>query len=492
MADPQSAPAPLHIPAILQNPVNASLRQVEAHNAQQREKALARREARAAGPTVSGGGRGKRVTRRQENGASFPCSLSHQHLADGNPATFAANPHIVPPRRSDFFPPVPLHQRPLRPTFPATVLPRSEHMPSASTSRADPLSASSTKGAFGTSLKGVRQLLRKRGRRAEHLVGVIEGQIRAWLGGDWELRRELAAIPAWKAIDPPNLSFPLMAGVPQADSEESHASPHPSQLPSHRSPGPPLPPLPLLADSDPAYILESTRSPAHLSWHVPDSFDRLVTHLVARYYELISWSADQPATDGSRIRMTHIVVPAIVKPVLPTSGRGRDRAVGLLTPETTDLSGQSASELDERSSLASFGSDSESGLSMSETATEIGESDLEGYSLDDAEGNTTITAHRDLVDELGGVEIDEIPLVRTISNGSSVYASSEGGSDVSGLGDSLMFDPPPQTGPGVGAWESSLNGVAIKPTFPTTKFTKVRSLETWEDRPTFFEYLYGE
>lgn len=59
----------LRLPAILQNPQNASLRQVEAYNAQLREKAQARRVARQQ-PRDTGdhSGRGKRVVRRLDNG----------------------------------------------------------------------------------------------------------------------------------------------------------------------------------------------------------------------------------------------------------------------------------------------------------------------------------------------------------------------------------------------------------------------------------------
>jgi hypothetical protein len=63
----------LRIPAILQNPVNRTQRQVEAHNAQQREKVEAKREReRVSKVDVGGKGdrRGKRVIRRVDNGQS--------------------------------------------------------------------------------------------------------------------------------------------------------------------------------------------------------------------------------------------------------------------------------------------------------------------------------------------------------------------------------------------------------------------------------------
>lgn len=59
----------LYLPAILQNPANRAARQVHAHNAQQREKAAARRERDTrsnAAPEYNG--KGKRVIRRLDNG----------------------------------------------------------------------------------------------------------------------------------------------------------------------------------------------------------------------------------------------------------------------------------------------------------------------------------------------------------------------------------------------------------------------------------------
>jgi len=66
--------ARLRIPAILQNPVNRTQKQVEAHNAQQREKVDAKREReRVSKVEVNGKGdrRGKRVIRRVDNGATY-------------------------------------------------------------------------------------------------------------------------------------------------------------------------------------------------------------------------------------------------------------------------------------------------------------------------------------------------------------------------------------------------------------------------------------
>lgn len=74
----QSHTATLRIPAILQNPTNRNLRQVAAHNAQQREKADARRESRA--PDLPSDGRGKRFVRRRDNGGLFSCKSNFSRI----------------------------------------------------------------------------------------------------------------------------------------------------------------------------------------------------------------------------------------------------------------------------------------------------------------------------------------------------------------------------------------------------------------------------
>jgi hypothetical protein len=64
----------------LQNPTNQSHRQVDAYNTQQREKAAARREARA--PVVDTGyaGKGKRVVRRMDNGRFRVSLVGHPRI----------------------------------------------------------------------------------------------------------------------------------------------------------------------------------------------------------------------------------------------------------------------------------------------------------------------------------------------------------------------------------------------------------------------------
>jgi len=50
-----------------------------------------------------------------------------------------------------------------------------------------------------------------------------------------------------------------------------------------------LPPLPISEGTLPA-ILELSRSVGHLTWLALEGFERLVIHLVCRYYEVVSWS----------------------------------------------------------------------------------------------------------------------------------------------------------------------------------------------------------
>lgn len=175
-------------------------------------------------------------------------------------------------------PSVPLHQRPLKPSFPSDAIERTAQIPSVPGTK-DPLGASSVNGAYSTSLKGTRALLRKRGRRAETIVPSIENAVRGWLGGEYNIA---PGDLGWRVID----KTPVEASARAAN---GHAGPsNGRRLPAQHQMNA-LPPLPVEDGTVPA-ILEVSRSVAHLSWAVPDSFDRLVVHLVARYYELASWS----------------------------------------------------------------------------------------------------------------------------------------------------------------------------------------------------------
>ncbi|WVQ66665.1 uncharacterized protein L199_004852 [Kwoniella botswanensis] len=483
-----SAPAPLRLPAILQNPKSTTLKQVEAYNAQQREKAQARREARLAEPKIEGrlNGKGKRVIRRLDN------------------ASFASNPHIALPLKSDYYPSVPLQVHPLqKPIFPSDAIPRKQSIPSTVRPERDVNSTDSVNGNFQLSLKGIRALLRKkRGRRVESLVQAVEGEMRKWLGGDWSLNlssTEGAEGLRWKIIDGTLVDIPIEKNGETSGSNTNTNNRR--RLPIQHQINGMLPFLPKENDQIPS-ILEISRSPAHLSWYIVDPFERLVVHLLARYYDLISWSESHQTISSETIRLTHIILPTIIKPRIISSSSNN-----LLTPETSELSSQSGPE-----SIGSFtASETDSG---SDTATERGDDDRDddgsenGYSLE-GEGNTTITSLPETLSNLRLTQ-ESISLQRSISNTSSAYASSEGGnSDYSLLGDSLTLPPKPPAGGGEGeamgeidGWSDfgSDMGIGELPKVNTNINVMIRNRDVssstsirkgWEDKPTFFEYLYG-
>ncbi|WVR09580.1 hypothetical protein IAU60_006650 [Kwoniella sp. DSM 27419] len=484
-----SAPAPLRLPAILQNPTNNAQRQVEAHNAQQREKIAARREAtRGSAKVVDRSGKGKRVIRRLDN------------------ATFASNPHIVAPQRSDFTPPIPLQPRPTRAAFPPGALPRSAHIPSVVPPTKDPRSSDSLNGAFSMTLRGTRALLRRRGggggRRVEQLVGRVESEIRTWLDGDFALAAGEGS--NWRVVDDtpsPHVPFPVPRSGPQgfgpATQAGSTAVPGPNRhMPiQHRITGL-LPALPPVSEGTLPAILEHSRSPAHLTWYINDGFERMVVHMICRYYELYSWSEQHATFDNELLRMTHIVLPSVARPPVQPD------AYHLLTPETSELSSQSGPE-----SAGTLTSDSEVDPDTeSDTATERGDDDHDdvsviGYELAD----TTITSLGPNEAEASDVSGSE--LKRVMSNTSSAYASSEGGgdqSDYEALGDSYVL--PARPGGQLQAASSSCSdfgsesdigelggGVPPPPAYRTGGVSALGAFgrRGWEAKPTFFEYLYG-
>lgn len=196
-------------------------------------------------------------------------------------AAFASNPHIVRPTKADYTPPVPLQARPLRPSFPAGTIPRSTPVPPALIPDRDPFSPDSRQGSFSTSLKGTRAMLRKRGKRAEGLVTKADTEIRNWLGGEWgDLNAQKDG--QWRVIDQRLVDYASDISGTRSISSTGR------RLPTHRGLDA-LPDLPIESGQIPA-ILEISRSPAHLSWYLAESFDRLVVHLLSRYYELASWS----------------------------------------------------------------------------------------------------------------------------------------------------------------------------------------------------------
>jgi hypothetical protein len=219
--------------------------------------------------------------------ASASCdakTMASHILGNLTPAAFAANPHIVQPTRADFAPPVPLHYRKIQPNFPPSAVPRSTDAPSAEIPLRDPFSQDSHNGAFSTSLKGTRSLLRKRGRRAEIFVGNVDSKLRAWLGGEgWDLSNDIGT--TWTVVDPEMVETESRSHV--ESSSRSRRMPEQHQLQGR------VPEIPTDGGRV-AAILELSRSPAHLTWAIAEGFERLIVHLLARYYDLISWSESTP------------------------------------------------------------------------------------------------------------------------------------------------------------------------------------------------------
>lgn len=176
-------------------------------------------------------------------------------------------------------------------------LPRSSTIPGVELPAKDPFSNDSVNGTFSTSLKGIRQALRKKGRRTEVVVQRVEDEIRGWLGGKGVLEAEAAAADSdnegscgqWKPIDA-TLVESTFRSRDEGDGEDVGSQVAGSRrMPArHRLRGD-LPPLPITEGTLPA-ILELSRSVGHLTWLAVEGFERLVIHLVCRYYELVSWS----------------------------------------------------------------------------------------------------------------------------------------------------------------------------------------------------------
>ena len=412
------------------------------------------------------------------------------HVLDLIPAVFASNPHIVQPKKSDYAPPSPLQARKIAPLFPSTVISRLDAVPTSGPPVKDPFSADSRSGTFSTSLKGTRALLRKGGRRAEHVVQVVEEQLREWLRGKASLN---SVEERWEVIDAELVDLAsASAGNEAANAALPSSPPTSRRMPEQHQIRAKLPQLPFASGSNqiPA-IMELSRSPAHLTWAIPDSYDRLVTHLVARYYELVSWSDDHVTVDDQHIRLTHMIVPSLAMSKAPPSTHAP------FTPETSDLSATSASETEQDTSTASErDSDAES---HSDAETEMGDT----HELGDVSSATIVPPPQaDLVEDLGHLGLH--PLQRIPSNTSSAYASSEADSEYD-LVDSVTLSIPSAPGSvaGNGGWTTVAysdagsdfadDNVALpsRTVLPMANLVRMGA-KGWEERPTFFEYLYGD
>ncbi|KAJ9117469.1 hypothetical protein QFC22_004319 [Naganishia vaughanmartiniae] len=375
------APILMTLPAILQNPKSRTQAQVDSYATQQRERAqaLSRKHAEDKyGDRASGvdrrKGEGKRSLRRREN------------------AMLAHNPHTALPSRIDLLPPAPSYT----PTFPKATSSAIRATSAPSPALPQPEPASSEAGKYTLSLKGVRQMLRRRGRRAEQVVQFVENELRGWSGaagfGEQNgthgtgfgqpriIDDSVVDVTAeYSMVAPPNSD---MKGAPivqrTAGPEEpirslpraftttsSSASEHMSNVLTsfYTADGVPT----ARAAVERKAIVELVREPGHLVWAVADGFERLIVHLLARYYELLSFSQTLPSAPigDSDItpcyRITHILLSSQANPALPIS-------LNLLTPENTDIDTDFGASSGTESAVGAVTSDSET-----ETETERGD-----------------------------------------------------------------------------------------------------------------------
>lgn len=370
-------------------------------------------------------------------------------------------------------------------------------------------------------------------------MGVVENELRSWLSGQgWDLNEsvdkrghengvgdvdeDITERSGWRILDK------QLVDVATNDAAGTTTSSQPRSLPERHRVEAALPPLPYERSSTkqiPA-ILELSRSPAHLTWTVAESFERLVVHLVVRYYDLISWSEspapsstsqgctmrrgttrrgreadatapgdDHLAETGEAVRLTHIIQPSLVRPRVPSTATPA-------TPETSDMSGLSSSDRGSSTEASATETETET-EAETERGSEIDEEDVSGYSLVPESGSATPSFE----DAMAALDLQRAgagagaPLERTVSNSSSAYASSEGGSDYSMMGGSMTLPPPPgSTGAAPNGWVPLDLAPGLDDTVsrgprasPRTSggAARARGGGGWEEKPTFFEYLYG-
>ncbi|KAL7424421.1 hypothetical protein Q5752_000104 [Cryptotrichosporon argae] len=426
-------PAPLRVPSILQNPANRTQRQADAHAAQQREHAAAikRREARPVAPTT--GGRGKRVLRRYEN------------------ASFINNPHVSAPSKSDLYPSVPLHPRPLRASFPPALLPLSaapSSLPSEFRDVSFPDPSSSSAGHFSTSLKGVRQLLRRKGRRAEVVVRLVEGEIRRWLAGQWGV--------GWRAVDDETVAFEPAEGEVE---------------------GVVLPPLPGDTNAAIPAILSLAATPDSLALALADPFDRLVTHLLARYYRLLSRSHVAATTAGDKVRLTVLEVPHVRVRDLPAIPHAAivpaPAAPGRLGHDAPTVDAAQGYSLDLVPDLAA--------LSLTRT--------LSSTSAHTVASERSDASDLTVVSTVSGVSAASE--LSSVSDFSVLTASSYGPDDYTHPAAPPVYRQSDPDAPPAWSIEEHVEWSVVGLEGESAHSWVLAGADGWEERPSFFDYLFG-
>lgn len=214
--------------------------------------------------------------------------------------------------------------------------------------------------------------------------------------------------------------------------------------------------------------------------------------------------------DDQPVRLTHIIMPSLAQPKIPPTGHS------LITPDVSDLSDLSApSSSDRDTSDSSTDADTDADTDTDSAGTEVGYS-LEAERADDgieseSESDIGDTSFATVTPDMEGVtegvshlDLNTLnTLERVPSITSSMYASSEGGSDYD-LGDSMTLPPRPANG----GWttvsysdaESDMGdevplprrlGGGPSPVMGNPVVLGRVGAKGWQDKPTFFEYLYG-
>lgn len=317
------------------------------------------------------------------------------------PAALVHNPHIHRPSRADFAPGPPIvSTTPFAPPPPAALFPRSLYLPS--TVAPVPTAREKASGNFSLSLRGLRKQLRATEGGAVHAsLALIERELRSWLSLSGPIPPGYFHNRA-KVIDPTPVEDWL---VPATESLPD--------LPSSSTLSPP-----------PPSITELSRSAHALVWLVISPHTRYLLHVLARYYNIQSFSRALSPLEPD-VRVTHILRPNWVRPEMAHIG-------DLETPPGTDWSDIGATTGESESEVG--------GATTGESESEV------GGATTDEEGTDNEWEAVDTAREVGlaqGVEpvssgwtTAATPRPESVSGGTDDEASTDG-EDFDGGVDSL-------------------------------------------------------